>query len=906
MPTAVSSVISFLNAKLNKGEHNGPDLLARYLSYGCDMETQVNVSSGKGEPVNGKRSTYTDGIHQWFSYRIPRDAYSEAWFRDYEIDFPLDLHCDGIGSTGWDWKNKISRWVGFDFDDIAGHAAGVGVSKDDLERVREAAKALPYVEARRSTGGAGLHLYVLLNAIPIQNHTEHMALARCVLGEMSRDAGFDFSAQIDSCGGNMWLWHRKSSQANKGLELLKASTEAFTALPENWRDHIEVVSRRRTKVKVGGISDTEEDMFDQLASAHRRVPIDATHKMIQDELVKTGVVVNWVADHHLLQTHTTGLAKLMDHKEELGLHGVFQTNSRGTDLGTPNCFGFPLDHGGWKFFRFGPGASESPTWEQDGQGWTTCWFNVRATFEVAARSLGGRELCKGGFEFDTLSHAIEVAKLINPEATVSVEDHLKERKAVVKKSREGKLAIEIDKQADDERKGMTNWNSSDKKTAWTQVFNVTTQPTKVEVTDYDAILRCLETIAGESAGWSLQKRDQEWTKKPASEVKMHLQFLGHSKPEAEEIMGGLSARPWKLVMLPFQPEYPGNRQWNYKAPQYRFQPSPRNDGDYSMHPHWDMVFDHIGDDLTQYLKELDWAQQANIKTGADYLCAIFASILTEPSEPTPYIFLFGSEDNGKSTLHEAFELLVTSGVVKADRSLTNQSDFNGELAGAILCVVEEKDISKTPGALAKIKEAVTARKLSIRRMRTDSYMLDNMTHWFQCSNHAEACPVFEGDTRITMIHVADLDHDREIPKKLLMQRLEEEAPHFMRTLLDIELPPYTGRLRIPMVATEHKKKAAEKNRSAMEAFLSEYVQYVPGSLIPFADLYACFQEWLPVEDKHLWTRIKTTRALPLKFQTGTGTGNKTFLVNCAWGASEVKSDIAPFVVKDGKIIRKAS
>jgi hypothetical protein len=109
-----------------------------------------------------------------------------------------------------------------------------------------------------------------------------------------------------------------------------------------------------------------------------------------------------------------------------------------------------------------------------------------------------------------------------------------------------------------------------------------------------------------------------------------------------------------------------------------------------------------------------------------------------------------------------------------------------------------------------------------------------------------------------------------------------------------------------MVATEHKKKAAEKNRSAMEAFLSEYVQYVPGSLIPFADLYACFQEWLPVEDKHLWTRIKTTRALPLKFQTGTGTGNKTFLVNCAWGASEVKSDIAPFVVKDGKIIRKAS
>jgi len=158
MPTAMSSVTDFLAAKLRKASLNGPDLLQRFLKYGCDMEVQVNVAAGDGEPVANKRSTYTDGLNHWFSYRITRNADSVPEFRDYKIDFPLDLHCEGIGSTGWDWKERRSRWVGFDFDSIVGHAAGVGVSKDQLDKVREAAQALPYVEARKSTGGAGLHL----------------------------------------------------------------------------------------------------------------------------------------------------------------------------------------------------------------------------------------------------------------------------------------------------------------------------------------------------------------------------------------------------------------------------------------------------------------------------------------------------------------------------------------------------------------------------------------------------------------------------------------------------------------------------------------------------------------------------------------------------------------------------
>ncbi len=216
------------------------------------------------------------------------------------------------------------------------------------------------------------------------------------------------------------------------------------------------------------------------------------------------------------------------------------------------------------------------------------------------------------------------------------------------------------------------------------------------------------------------------------------------------------------------------------------------------------------------------ARQAGILTGADYLRVIFASILREPFARTPYIFLFGPENSGKSILHESFELLVTKGVVKADRALTNQSDFNGELNGAVLCVVEEKDVRKSPGAAAKIKDAVTVLKLSIRRMYADPFEVPNYTHWIQCANHQDACPRLPGDTRIQPLNVGPLK--REIPKTELLARLSAEGPAMMHTLMSITFPKRTGRLVVPIVETQASRKLAERNMDDRLQYLVEFVR----------------------------------------------------------------------------------
>ena len=59
-----------------------------------------------------------------------------------------------------------------------------------------------------------------------------------------------------------------------------------------------------------------------------------------------------------------------------------------------------------------------------------------------------------------------------------------------------------------------------------------------------------------------------------------------------------------LVNLPFREEYPGGRQWNLDAAQFKYKPAELADDEVPYHPHWDMIFDHIGHELTPVLREL--------------------------------------------------------------------------------------------------------------------------------------------------------------------------------------------------------------------------------------------------------------------------------------------------------------
>lgn len=768
----------FLDAR--KTDANA-DLIERWSP---DMETQGNMLPADGELVAGKRSIWSNGTDTWFNFRIG------ATFEDYNIPFPLDTYCEAIGCTGWNQRDKVSCWVGFDFDSIVGHESGI--SDADLEKVKAAASSLPYVEVRRSTSGSGLHLYCRVADIPTANHTEHAILARAILTKMGGECSFPFADSIDCCGGIMWIWHRKMRGTN-GLEIIKQADKVLNEsdLPANWRDTVPIHTTDRVP-------------------DHKPVPLDDRHKQQIDKLRASAYTTIWNSELNLLQTHTVAL-------EELPHVGYFKTNSVGRHSGTPNCFCFPLKTG-WKVYRFAPGTKEDPSWEQDGKGWTGCDYDRQPTLRVASLANHGIE-DTAGYTFNNSADAVAAVAMLGDILNLPLD-----RPVNVKAHTDGRLLVSIPKTKKDETPD--GW--LDKKTRFIRIIG-----TKTEAESQDEI-RYLRSMAGKPIGFVVDTGGK-WEFDSATNLKMFLQNRRLSKTEAEETLGAAVENRWTHVCTPFGDEFPGDQQWNINAPQHLYNPADED----GPHPTWDALFANWGRSLDEAVLNNAWCRDAGIKTGAKYLFLFYVVMLRFPEMKLPILFLWGQHDSGKSSYFEAFQLLVSKGLANAKRCLAKGCEFNYELANCVLAYVDEQDLSQDKTATEKMKEMSTQIMLSIRRMHADQYEVMSYLHLVHVANSLSYHRIEVGDVRTTVAAVTRPEHP--IDKDVLQARLKDEARYFMRTVFNTQLPPPAGRLAVAVLENADKQEY-QFDGDPVALFIHRKCEYGK-CRIAKSILYGAFQKW---------------------------------------------------------------
>jgi hypothetical protein len=861
--------------------------------YNHDMEMQVNVGQDGGRRIDGdfkgkQWHGWTDGAQTWKSFRIPYKANTEPEYEDKPLNFDLEAHAEGIGMTGWDWKSRVSRWVAYDFDAVTGHSDKhqKKLSQTELEEVAKRVSDVPWCSLRLSTSGKGLHLYVFLEPVPTKNHTEHAALARAILGQLSALTRFDFNTKVDICGGNMWVWHRKMRGTN-GLSLLKAAVP-LTQIPLNWQDHVNVVNGKRRKTLPVFIEDQKSDRsdieswFDEVTGKQSRIPLDESHQKLVAWLRDNNCTAWWHSDHWMLVTHTFHLKEA--HKA-LGLRGKFETIASGTESPNDhNCFLYPMRKGAWTIRRYSPGVAEAPGWDQDGAGWTRCFYNKEPDLKSAARHNEGIEHPAGGYSFKSASSAANAAEMLG--AKINLPSWTAARSAIMKEHKDGRLVIEIEHSANDAGvAGMDGWIVE--KNKYRRVFDVKARDiTEMDVTQFDDVVRHIVSPNGDDFGWML-KFESKWNAEPLAHVKHALTAMGFSTKEVNLIIGSNIMKCWSLVNRPFQDEYPVGREWNRNAAQFRFRPTEKVED--LKFPTWLKILQHTGSGLDAAIQENEWCKNNAIVCGADYLKCWIASVFQFPLEPLPYLFFFGEEKTGKSIFHEALSLLVTHGIVRADRAL--ESNFNGELANAIVCVVEETDLGRNRQAYNKIKDWVTARELSIRALYQTPYLIPNSTHWIQCGNDPKYCPIFPGDTRIVYCKVPPFKGSEMIPRKEFIPLLEKEAPDFLAEIMNLELPRSNDRLNIPVVITQDKMHAEDNSQTPLQQFVREKAHHVAGALMKFSEFYEKFVEWLDPADRFGWTRIKVGKELPAQFPRGRSFTDKgvVYIGNMSWEARESKS-----------------
>jgi len=853
--------------------------------YNPSMEVQVNVAQDNGTKVTGEYLGrnwigWSDGISTWKPFRVPFSANSEPHYNDSELTFDFDSHVEGIGMTGWDWENKQSRWVAYDFDAITGHSEKhtKKLSDTELEEVKEKLKALPFLTLRSSTSGKGLHLYIHLNEseqTKTVNHNEHAALARAILHQLCALLAYDFVSRVDVCGGNMWVWHRKM-KGTDGLKIIKKG-ENYTVPPDlDWKQHLTVTERKRKKLSPSFINESI-DVFEQLSGQNSKIPLDNEHQKLINYLNNGSCKWWWEADHHMLIAHTYDLKAA---HTALGFKGVFETISKGDEQGFDhNMFAFPMKNGGWVVRRYTKGTAEAPTWETDNNGWTKCYYNKNIDLPTASRVNNGIEHPNGGYVFKYTEDAIKALSMLGVKIELPMWTY--GRSARIKSIKNGeKIVIEITAEAQDEN--LSGWLNE--KGLWKRVLVYGSSEPIEPDRNYDDIIRHLITPSGEDYGWAV-KSEGHWKIEPLSHIKIAIQSLGFNGKDVNCILGSAIFKAWTIVNYPFQPEYPGDRKWNKDAPQLKFVPKTDLDSATISNlsiPTWDRILKHTGKGLDDSIANNEWCRINGISSGADYLKCWITSLIKEPEQPLPYLFFYGPQGSGKSIFHEALTTLFSKGIVRADSALVSGSGFNGELEHAIVCVIEETDLRKNKGAYNRIKDWVTSPQLAIHKKQRTPYSIPNTTHYIHCANDSDACPIFPGDTRIVMIYVDDLPPDTRCSKKDMMIGLTKEAQDFLTILHAIELPLTNDRLNLPVVTTNEKLLAENFNKTMLEIFFDEKVYYKPGHVIRFSEFYEKYLDWLDPNLHHEWSKIRVGREIKPPYFKGRSTKeNSQFFIGNA-------------------------
>lgn len=779
--------------------------------YKSGIETQIKVWQADGEPY---KKGFSNGVDYWYNLRVTKKV---------EITYDISKYVEAIGCSGWNYKEEKSEWVGFDFDSIVGHQKGL--TENQINDIIERAKQIDWVTIRRSTSGHGLHLYVFLD-VPnkIKSRKEHIAVAKAILSNLSVLLKFDFKAQVDTCGGILWIWHRKA----KSFELIKQGT-VLTQLPPVEED-------KTFKGKVHNLS-LNLKHYNLLPNQYQLLNWFSKQKCLWW----------WDAELNMLVCHTYDLKRA---HEELKLRGIFTTISTGAE--TPNdqnCFAFPLKNGSWIIRRHSPGTKESSNWKIDKSGWTYCYFDKIPTIEDLAELYGGLLNAKSEYIFSSANLVLDILKQIAPNQEISIPEWAIYRQFKLKVLKGSKLSIIFERQENDPL--ISGWIGNKK--TWEKVVNIIEEEAEISLPD-NTVRHVISSE--ENAGWYINIKDT-WIFEPKYNIPDALATLGFNKQESLEVIGQCILNPWELINIPFEKEYPGNRQWNKFSPRLVYDP---REGKWTL---WKKILDHVGKSLTTAVLNNSWCVANNIITGGDYLKYWVASIFQYSLEPLPYLFLYGPQLSGKSSFHEAITLLVTHGVVRADTAITSPSRFNSELAGAILCVIEETNLRKIKFAYDRVKDWTTAKKLTIHAKGKQPIDLDNSTHWIQCANSSSECPISLGDTRIVMIYV---EQPEEIMRKQeMLSILKEQAPAFLYEILNLEIPPAQDRFRIPIIETIEKQEEQLASANLVEQFILEECFKRKGHLVLFKEFCMKFVLWLQKNNFSTidWNPIKIAKSIPL-------------------------------------------
>jgi len=801
-------------------EHHVADSPFLIPRWSTKLETQIMVKKGI-EEVEPK--VYTADGETWSNSRWPFKAGTDPYYKDRPITYDPEKRISRIGSTGWNWEDKRSVFVGIDIDaEDSGHAAGTNtVDEFQLGQIVAKLSELPYISLVRSTGGKGIHGYVYFDqsdAPVTENHNEHTQVALAVLEKIREDTGMDLVQEkiVDVKGVVLWFWSCDSGPTHPGFTVVHEGTQLLknSDIPE-WD---KVVPKKKVK----------NDQHD-----YTQCELEPDHLEILAQLEDLGYAYSFNEEFNTAQTHTFALKILYEKRKAEGnpVRGIYQTLSKGTDPSCPNCYITAKPGGFFKVARFGNATSEHKTWfTKDDDTWT--FFNQ----PVDPMSVFARY----AITHDMSSAILDPASFGEVLALLECDFDFPEEQIKVVYDSSANAIIAHARYRED-NPVPSGWTKVGKKiTARLPLDGNQETRANNYLDDIDQQFRFVIAPSNEPFGWFHKSASRGWVKYEASGHIARLVSQQFGKTALDEIVAMMQNYPWMLGNCPFGPEILPNREWNRCTATFACDPADHP----GPHVHFDKIFDHLGKGLDLAVANADWAGEWGLESGADYLRYWVASAVKYPFEPLPYLFFFGPQGCGKSIFIEMLRFLFPGSVGDISGAILSEAGFNAEATGKVFCYLEEKDLTgkgQAQRAYERIKEWTMAKEVLIHPKGKTPYMAANTMKFVHMANQINSLRIDRDDTRVVAVDVPKLMDP--IPKSIMEARLQEEVPQFLRTILTTEIPPAVERCRVPHINTLAKMELGEANMSMVQRFAQTTLKPCPGNLIEFSEFKQRFDKF---------------------------------------------------------------
>lgn len=857
---------------------HSPWLLQRWTP---ELETQIMVHKGRNEIDT---NTWEDNGEIFSNHRWPYRASTDPQYTDKKLTFDFPRRVARVGSTWWNWEKRESVAVGFDIDaEDSGHAAGTNqLDTFKLGQVVAKLSELDYVTLVRSTGGKGVHGYVFFDEgsrPSTSNHNEHTQVGLAVIDKIRQDTGMDMIDEkiVDVKGVILWMWADSSDENHPGFTLIKEATRNLTEdeIP-NWQ---EMATKRAVKKGDANYQSNE---------------LDDEHIEILSELEDIeGWSYQWIDGYSMAHTHTLALKTLFEKRKNEGrpLKGFFETTSTGS---TPiNCYITPRPGGVFKVARFGNSVAEHESWYvKDDDTWF--YFNQKPDpMSVISNYALTYDMASAVIEPEPLKAALDI---------LGVEDfELPDVKqfSLVYDASNGTITASCRHR--DEMTIPSGWVKSGRKiSAKIPVDGSEETRTQNYLDEIDETFRFVVQPDFTVYGW-FHKSQAGWIRYDSSGPIIRPVQQQFGKKAADEVVSMMQNNPWILGNEPFKGDELPGRLWNHQAATLVCEPADKP----GPHPHFDKILHHLGQGLDEAVAHADWTGEWGMETGADYLRYWIASAVKYPFEPLPYLFFFGPQGCGKSIYVETLSMLFPRACRDVSHSLT--TEFNGELRGAVFCYIEEKNLTGrglAQKSYERIKEWTVARNVSIHTKGKTPYMVPNTMKFIHMANNINSIKIDRDDTRIVAVDVPRLINP--IPKSIMTEKLKEEAPNILRTLLTTVIPPAIERMRVPHINTVAKLELGEASMSDVQKFAMQMLQSCSGNLIDFQTFQDMYGKW--AKEKNAMPMGKNGISSELRkmddFLTvgKKGKDNKTFIANVKFkGDSSASPGKKVILLENGRL-----